>query len=182
MRSVSYKLTLRQLGYTTPAPEGGFFLEIEMRHGSEVIGFMKDTLEAVGYDIENDGTGWVWSNGDAVSEQSFSMKEDAVIDAWSEASSFVHDILGGADSHELWEARWISMSVAQQGKMILLCSDDRDDDRAIVADGLFRTIRENDALRQTIGILGGAIESGDKNMASTIWAQAQQSHGILMQH
>lgn len=152
-----------------------------MKHGSEVIGFMQNTLEAVGYDIENDGSGWGWSNETAVSELPFSSRESAVIGAWDSASDFVCDVLGGGDALDWWEARWSAMSVPQQAKMILMCFEDSADDRPIIADGLFHAIRENDALRQTIGILGGAIEAGDKNTASTILAQARQSHGISVQ-
>lgn len=155
-----------------------------MKNGSEMetIGFMQNTLEAVGYDIENDESGWGWSNETAESEKSFSSREDAVIGAWDSASDFVCDVLGGGDALDWWEARWSAMSVAQQAKMILMCFEDSDEDRPIVADGLFHAIRENDALRQTIGILGGVIESGDKKAAATILAQARQSHGISIQH
>lgn len=170
-------------------PLGGFFSttpqcfakETYMKLDDSVVGFMKTTLEAVGYDIYKDETGWRWAHlEDEESQQSFSKPEDAISESWDTASEFVRDVLGGSDSPELWAARWRTMSVAQQAKLILMCFEDGEDDRDVVASGLFKMIRENEALRQTIGILGSAIESGDKAMASTIWAQAQQSHGIAM--
>lgn len=153
-----------------------------MRLDDAVVGFMKSTLEAVGYDIGKDEEGWYWSHFETESQQPFAKFEDALSEAWDTASEFVRDVLGGSDSEEMWAARWRTMSVAQQAKLILMCFEDGDDDRAVVANGLFKVIRENETLRQTIGILGSAIESGDKNMAHTVWSQAQQSHGIVMQH
>lgn len=153
-----------------------------MRLDDAVVGFMKNTLEAVGYDIGKDDDGWYWSQFETDSPRHFENPEDAVSDAWDTASEFVRDVLGGSDPEEIWAARWRTMTVAQQAKLILMCFEDGDDDRTVVANGLFKIIRENEALRQTIEILGSAIESGDNNMASTIWTQAQQSHGISMQH
>lgn len=153
-----------------------------MKLDDSVVGFMKDTLVVVGYDIDKDKTEWRWSHFEAKSQRSFTKFEDAVNEAWDAASEFVCDVIGGSDSPEWWSARWRAMSVAQQAKLILMCFEDGDDDRSIVANGLFKAIRENEALRQTIEIIGNAIEAGDKNMASSILIQAQQTHGITMRH
>lgn len=146
-----------------------------MKLDGDVVDFMKRTLEAVGYDIYKGNDGWRWAQfEDDEGVQSFDKPEDAILDAWETASDLVRDVLGG--SRELWSARWETMSVAQQAKLILMCCEDGEDDRDVVAGGLFRVIRENEALRQTIDVLGRAIESGDNVSASMAWREIQGLH------
>lgn len=153
-----------------------------MQTGNEIVDFKRATLEVVGYDFEIDQTGWGWSNGEMECGQPFHALEGAVSDAWDTASDFVRTVLGGVDTHDSWPSRWSGMSVAQQAKLILMCFEDGDDDRAIVADGLFQAIRENDMLKKTIGTIGLALESGDANTASATWMSAKREHGISVQH
>lgn len=153
-----------------------------MQTGNDTIDFMRGTLEVVGYDIGQDENGWGWSNGEMESGQAFPTLEGAVREAWDTASDFVRTVLGGTDAHDGWPARWSGMSVAQQAKLIMMCFEEGDDDRAIVADGLFQAIRENDMLKKTIGTIGLALESGDANTASTTWMSAKREHGISVQH
>lgn len=150
-----------------------------MRHDTEAIEFMKNILEEVGYDIDEDPEqpGWSWSIETATCQTPLETMGEAVSDAWASAADYVRDMLGGHVPSEKWLDQWAAMSVSQQAKLILLCFDDEDDGAAL-SDGLLQTMRENELLKTTLLTLGGAIESGDNTTTQSTWQHAKATHQL----
>lgn len=145
---------------------------------SEVVVFMKEVLEEAGYEIteDPDNPGWSWGLGTAKCEKTVPSMDEAVLDAWASAASYVNDVLGG----NILNNRWESLNIGQQAKLILLCfEDDADeDDDAILTNGLFSVIQENDLLKNTLAALGRHIEVGDSTTAVATWQQVKQEHHL----
>lgn len=150
-----------------------------MRHDAETIQFMRNVLEEVEYEIEENPaqTGWSWVIGTAECQAKPLTLQDAVQDAWASAADYVRDILGGHISHDEWLDQWEAMSVGQQARLILLCFD-CENEGAAISDGLLQTMRENDLLKTTLLTLGGAIEVGDNTVTRTAWRQAKATHQL----
>ncbi|OZA30923.1 MAG: hypothetical protein B7X93_01445 [Hydrogenophilales bacterium 17-61-9] len=144
---------------------------------SEVVVFMKNIIEEAGYEIAEDpDSGWTWRLGGSECEKTMPTMDEAVLDAWVSAASYVNDVLGG----NILNNRWESLNIGQQAKLILLCfEDDADeDDDAILTNGLFSVIQENDLLKNTLAALGRHIEVGDSTTAVATWQQVKQEHHI----
>lgn len=150
-----------------------------MRHDTEAIEFMKNILEEVGYDIDEDPEqpGWSWSIETAACQTPLETMGEAVSDAWASAADYVRDMLGGHTPADRWRGQWEAMSVGQQAKLILLSFDD-DEEGTALSDGLFQAIRENDLLKTTLRTLGGAIETGDTTTTQNTWRQAKVAHQL----
>ncbi len=144
---------------------------------SEVVVFMKNIIEEAGYEIAEDpDSGWTWRLGGSECEKTMPTMDEAVLDAWVSAASYVNDVLGG----NILNNRWESLNIGQQAKLILLCfEDDADeDDDAILTNGLFSVIQENDLLKNTLTALGREIDGGDVATAAATWRRAKHEYNL----
>lgn len=144
-----------------------------MRHEPEAIHFMKNILEEVDYEIAENPTqsGWSWSVGAATCQATLPTMDEVVIDAWASAADYVRDMLGRHIPQEKWLAQWDAMSLGQQGRLVLLSFED--EEGAMLGDGLFQAIHENDLLKRTLSTLGDSIENGDTTTTQITWQQAK---------